>query len=218
MSHTWASPGFHLYPFRSSWQPSIALCRPPRPRAAPRVPKRYSTPPGASGFIYKAAGTAPQDASLRPSSHPSFLLSPFAIILVRCAIQPKHTTHTRPTSYTALAPRPHLPRLSLAMRSLRAVLALLPALVVAQNGYGRFPCGTFAPEQSLCDAAEGQDGTDGAGVLTGLVCQQQPETLAYFCGIAGAVCQTSSNCDYGMCVNGACSAGLGGDCAGDDFK
>ncbi|ORY74279.1 antifreeze glycopeptide AFGP poly protein [Leucosporidium creatinivorum] len=104
------------------------------------------------------------------------------------------------------------------MRSLVALFALIPALAVAQNGYGRFPCGTFTPDQSLCAAAEGQDGTNGPGVLTGLVCVQQPETLAYFCGIAGAPCQTADQCDFGACVNGACSAGLGGACASDDFN
>lgn len=104
------------------------------------------------------------------------------------------------------------------MRALFALAVLLPALAAAQNGYGRFPCGAFAPDQSLCDAAEGQDGTDGPGTLTALVCVQQPETLAYFCGVAGAACNTAAQCDYGQCLNGACSAGLGGGCAGDDFK
>lgn len=99
-----------------------------------------------------------------------------------------------------------------------SLVVSLSTLVHAQAGYGRFPCGSFAADQSLCDAAEGQVGTNGDSTLTGLLCTRQPETGAFFCGIAVAACQTSDNCDYGQCVDNACSAGLGGGCASDDFN
>ena len=46
-------------------------------------------------------------------------------------------------------------------------------------------------------------GTQGDGVKpTGAECVLQVETGAYYCGLAGAECTTSANCDNGHCVEG----------------
>ncbi|GAA6034871.1 hypothetical protein JCM8097_009341 [Rhodosporidiobolus ruineniae] len=123
---------------------------------------------------------------------------------------------------------------------MRTVLALAAAAsfssaVLAQTvpaGYGRFPCtivngdGTFSPDPSQCAAGNlvapgtgtgNQDGNQGDGVLpTTPACQQEPTTGAYYCGIQGAACTTSANCDNGACINGACTGGLNAGCFGND--
>ncbi|GAA6027808.1 hypothetical protein JCM8097_001728 [Rhodosporidiobolus ruineniae] len=113
-----------------------------------------------------------------------------------------------------------------------ASLASLASLAAAQTGYGRFACtlvngdGTFSANQALCaddqlippganTAAPGVDQGDRIAP-TGSQCVAEAETGAFFCGIAGATCTTSANCDNGPCVAGICQGGFGQGCAGAD--
>ncbi|GAA6058790.1 hypothetical protein JCM10212_001906 [Sporobolomyces blumeae] len=117
------------------------------------------------------------------------------------------------------------------MRSVIAAASLLSlaSIAAAQSGYGRFPCtvvngdGTFSPQQSQCtnlvNPGSNEEGTGNQGDRTtpiNPVCAKETETGAYFCGIAGATCTSSDNCDNGPCVGGICQGGFGQACAGDD--
>ncbi|GAA5901808.1 hypothetical protein JCM6882_008679 [Rhodosporidiobolus microsporus] len=117
---------------------------------------------------------------------------------------------------------------------LRSVLALsaLAGAVVAQTGYGRFPCtivngdGTFSADQTQCAndnlIAPGADTADAVnqGDFPNPVdsqCVIETESGAYFCGIAGAECATDDNCDNGVCgADGTCQGGFTQDCGGVD--
>ncbi|GAA5828394.1 hypothetical protein JCM11251_006225 [Rhodosporidiobolus azoricus] len=121
------------------------------------------------------------------------------------------------------------------MRSVLALatLASFSTFAAAQvTGYGRFPCtivngdGTLSPDQTQCADANlivpgtgtGTPDVDAQGDLppaTGAVCAQIIETQGYFCGIAGAACQTDANCDNGACVAGTCQGGYTQGCATD---
>ncbi|GAA5975984.1 hypothetical protein JCM10908_005346 [Rhodotorula pacifica] len=108
---------------------------------------------------------------------------------------------------------------------------LAAAVVDGVSGYGRFPCtrveadGSFSPDQSMCNSTALQN-PDPTGQYLGLYrgsspnptnpqCAQEPETGGYYCGIAGAACETVENCDNGYCSSdGVCEGGLGADCAG----
>ncbi|GAA5873761.1 hypothetical protein JCM8547_005942 [Rhodosporidiobolus lusitaniae] len=112
-----------------------------------------------------------------------------------------------------------------------ASLAALARLASAQTGYGRFPCtivngdNTLSADQTQC--ADAFLVLPGSGDPTSITqgdqpaptspqCQQQIETGAYFCGIAGAACATDANCDNGHCVGGTCQGGLTQGCGGLD--
>ncbi|GAA6037235.1 hypothetical protein JCM8097_008635 [Rhodosporidiobolus ruineniae] len=112
-----------------------------------------------------------------------------------------------------------------------ASLATLSGLASAQTGYGRFACttvnpdGTFSANQAACaDAALVAPGTNTPNAPvqgdrpnpTGSQCVIEPQTGAYFCGIQGAACTTSANCDNGVCTNGVCTGGFGATCGGVD--
>ncbi|GAA5876553.1 hypothetical protein JCM16303_003577 [Sporobolomyces ruberrimus] len=116
------------------------------------------------------------------------------------------------------------------MRSTLAIASLLSlsTFAVAQN-YGRFPCtivngdDTFSPDQSQCanDAlvapGSGGGGTQGdAPNPVNPVCTQDSATGAYYCGISGAPCSDSTQCDNGVCTGGVCTGGPGTPCDGDD--
>ncbi|GAA5953109.1 hypothetical protein JCM3765_007412 [Sporobolomyces pararoseus] len=116
------------------------------------------------------------------------------------------------------------------MRSTVAIASLLSlsTFAVAQN-YGRFPCtivngdGTFSPDQSQCSSdllvppGSGAGGTQGDNPTpVDPVCFQNAATGQYYCGTQGAPCSTDSNCDNGLCQNGACTGGPGTPCNGDD--
>ncbi|BGP14336.1 hypothetical protein JCM10213_004464 [Rhodosporidiobolus nylandii] len=112
-------------------------------------------------------------------------------------------------------------------------LASLSSVALAQSGYGRFPCtvfngdGTFSADQTQCanDAlvvpgtGEGTPGLDSQGDLpapTDPQCVIDSSSGAYFCGIAGATCQSDDNCDNGQCLDGVCSGGFATTCNGVD--
>ncbi|GAA5939869.1 uncharacterized protein JCM15063_004330 [Sporobolomyces koalae] len=112
-----------------------------------------------------------------------------------------------------------------------ATLFSLAGLVAAQKGYGRFPCtivngdGTFSPDSTQCapdrlvNPGADNDDTGNQGdrtTPTDPVCTKEIETGAYFCGIAGATCSTSANCDNGVCVDGVCQGGFTQGCASTD--
>ncbi|GAA5934912.1 uncharacterized protein JCM15063_003100 [Sporobolomyces koalae] len=116
------------------------------------------------------------------------------------------------------------------MRSTIAIASLLSlsTFAVAQN-YGRFPCtivngdGTFSPDQSQCGSdflvapGTGDGGSQGDNpVPTSPQCTQDAATGRYYCGIAGAACTSSDNCDNGQCTNGVCGGAPGTPCDGDD--
>ncbi|GAA5917645.1 uncharacterized protein JCM6883_000048, partial [Sporobolomyces salmoneus] len=116
------------------------------------------------------------------------------------------------------------------MRSTLAIASLLSlsTLVVAQN-YGRFPCtivngdNTFSPDPNQClndnlvAPGSGEGGTQGDNPNpVDPVCQQDAGSGQYFCGISGAECTDSSNCDNGVCTDGVCTGGPGTPCNGDD--
>ncbi|KAM0788515.1 hypothetical protein ACM66B_001644 [Microbotryomycetes sp. NB124-2] len=108
-----------------------------------------------------------------------------------------------------------------------------PRLATAlSDGYGRFPCsktlqdGTLAADPSLCAGdrlvapgrATGREmNNQGDGVNpTNAECVADSDTGAFFCGIAGARCESDTNCDNGKCVDGLCAGGLGYECNGSD--
>ncbi|BGP46863.1 hypothetical protein JCM10450v2_002714 [Rhodotorula kratochvilovae] len=115
-----------------------------------------------------------------------------------------------------------------------ASLAGLATLAIAQTGtpfgYGRFPCyienadGSFTANPAACENIEFTLTQDTDGLTTqafrpipvGAVCQVEPRTGAYFCGIAGAACSTGAQCDGGPCVGGLCQGGLNQGCGGSD--
>ncbi|GAA5864078.1 hypothetical protein JCM8547_005128 [Rhodosporidiobolus lusitaniae] len=116
------------------------------------------------------------------------------------------------------------------MRSV-AILLSLAGLAAAQSGYGRFPCtivngdNSFSADQTQCasdllvnpGSGAGDTGNQGDGATpVNPQCVQETESGAYFCGIAGATCATSDNCDNGQCVGGVCQGGFAQGCAGDD--
>ncbi|GAA5860012.1 hypothetical protein JCM8547_003058 [Rhodosporidiobolus lusitaniae] len=120
------------------------------------------------------------------------------------------------------------------MRSaiLLASLASLSSVAFAQGeGYGRFPCtivngdGTLSPDQSQCatgllvSPGSGDGGSQGDNPTPiDPTCFQDGASGRYFCGIAGAPCTTSDNCDNSQCVNGVCGGAPGATCNGDDAQ
>ncbi|GAA6041805.1 hypothetical protein JCM8097_007169 [Rhodosporidiobolus ruineniae] len=119
----------------------------------------------------------------------------------------------------------------LALASVATFAGLAAAQTATATGYGRFPCtlvngdGSFSPNQALCaDDALIAPGADSADAVTqgdrvsptGSVCTLETESGAYFCGIAGATCTTSDNCDNGPCTNGVCQGGFSQACASTD--
>ncbi|GAA6007007.1 hypothetical protein JCM11491_001475 [Sporobolomyces phaffii] len=116
------------------------------------------------------------------------------------------------------------------MRPTLAVATLLSlSTFVAAQGYGRFSCTivngdkTFSPDQSQCanDALVAPGSGDGSGQgdnpnPVDPECTQDAATGRYYCGIQGAACTDSTNCDNGSCQNGVCTGGPGTVCNGDD--
>ncbi|GAA5901879.1 hypothetical protein JCM6882_008698 [Rhodosporidiobolus microsporus] len=120
------------------------------------------------------------------------------------------------------------------MRSVLALVSLasIASFAAAQTGYGRFPCtlvngdGTFSADQSQCandaliapGANDPESDAQGDGVNpVDAECVIESESGAYFCGIAGAACQTDDNCDNGVCgADGTCQGGFTQDCSGTD--
>ncbi|GAA5845477.1 hypothetical protein JCM5353_000038 [Sporobolomyces roseus] len=116
------------------------------------------------------------------------------------------------------------------MRSTLAIVSLLSlsTFAVAQN-YGRFPCtivngdGTFSADPNQCqnDAlaapGSGEGGTQGDNPNpVNPTCAQDAATGQYYCGIAGATCTSTEQCDNGECTNGVCTGGPGAPCGDND--
>ncbi|TNY24519.1 antifreeze glycopeptide AFGP poly protein [Rhodotorula diobovata] len=118
-----------------------------------------------------------------------------------------------------------------------ASLASFATVAFAQTipgGYGRYPCSQvnefgdiFAdPNQclseNLINPAGGADeslqlqGSNNDPV--GAQCVEETETGAFFCGIAGAACDSDEQCDNGLCdlASNTCQGGFSQDCGGAD--
>lgn len=81
-----------------------------------------------------------------------------------------------------MTPSPPLPR-----RTLYALLALaLASVATAQQQPGRVPCGTTAPDQSVCDRLEHPASQRAIRIPIGSECVQDARSGGYYCGYSGA--------------------------------
>ncbi|GAA5820806.1 hypothetical protein JCM3770_001002 [Rhodotorula araucariae] len=118
-----------------------------------------------------------------------------------------------------------------ALASLAGLASLAAAQIGTPYGYGRFPCytqaadGSFTPNPAACDNLEFTIPEDDAAGLTtqafrpiplNSACTLEVRSGAYFCGIAGAACSSSEQCDGGPCSAGFCQGGFNQGCGGSD--
>ncbi|GAA6058933.1 hypothetical protein JCM10212_002885 [Sporobolomyces blumeae] len=118
----------------------------------------------------------------------------------------------------SLCSSPFPPSFRRTMLAVSLVLAL--HLSVAAALPGRFPCGTNAPNQHICDALSPATAPHIVGVPIDSQCVEE-KGRGFFCGWAGASCTADSQCDFGQCSGsadtpGICVGGLGDLCEGPE--